>query len=60
MKCPYVVNTKIITQIGFKHDADGLPVTQTAIENQESTLSDCIEGNCAAWQNGHCQYGCGR
>lgn len=56
MKCPYAVNTKIITQIGFVHDGDGLPVTQTAIEKQEASFLDCINECCAAWYNGRCQY----
>lgn len=33
MKCPYAVNTKIVTKIGFKYDDNGLPVTQTAIDH---------------------------
>lgn len=56
MKCPYAVNTKIITQIGFAHDDSGLPVTQTAVESQESDFLDCVKEDCAVWRDGCCQY----
>ncbi|WP_195984068.1 hypothetical protein [Clostridium sp. D33t1_170424_F3] len=56
MKCPYAVNTRIITQISFEHDDNGIPTTQTAIENQEIAFPDCLERDCAAWIDGRCQY----
>ena len=56
MKCPYAVNTKIVTKIGFKYDDNGLPVTQTAIEGQEVLFPECIKRECAAWHDGGCWY----
>lgn len=52
MKCPYAVNTKIVTKIGFKYDDNGLPVTQTAIEGQKVMFPECIKRECAAWHDG--------
>lgn len=56
MKCPYAVNTRIITQIRFEYDDCGAQTTQTAVENQEATFPDCVRDDCADWLDGRCQY----
>lgn len=56
MKCPYVIDRKIITQTHIEHDEDGQQKDWTEVQNNKAVFAECEKENCGAWRNGRCCY----
>nr|DAZ02364.1 MAG TPA: hypothetical protein [Caudoviricetes sp.] len=56
MKCPYAVTRSTTSQTVYEYGEDGEMTMQQTVDHNEAKFVDCLEGNCAAWQNGRCQY----
>lgn len=56
MKCPYAVARSTTSQTVYEYGEDGEMTMQQTVDHNEAKFVDCLEGNCAAWQNGRCQY----
>ena len=58
MKCPYIVNTKIVSQETTDRDEIGNILQVQTIEKQTGSHTECLGCECAAWDDGRCKYKC--
>lgn len=56
MKCPYMTNSIQASRNTFSYDEDGKCITESSILQELHPFVECLEGDCAAWQDGRCQY----
>lgn len=56
MKCPYAVNRHVVQQIVMEYGENGEQTLQQTIERNTAEFVDCLEAECGAWKNGHCEY----
>lgn len=57
MKCPY--NAKLVEQVNqnhYEYDENGYNTFHQHKLVEAKMLMDCLEQECAAWQNGRCRY----
>jgi len=56
MKCPYIQNQVTVEEIAQEFDDNQCctAVTTTNVKNVE--LPDCLQADCVAWRNGHCNF----
>ena len=58
MKCPYIVDMTIITQLSYDRNEAGETDLVQSIETQTNNPIDCLGCECAAWDDGRCKYKC--
>lgn len=56
MKCPYAVNVQQYTQSVNEYDEEGNLVNESTMMLEFHPFAECPEMECAAWQDGRCQY----
>lgn len=57
MKCPYTILDTVQTnteRYGFDENGNCISRRHTLVEQRD--LMDCLKEECAAWQDGRCQY----
>lgn len=59
MKCPYAVDRHRVMQTSIDYDEEGIEIGSQTIEHNTAAFTDCLQENCGAWRDGHCQYGGG-
>lgn len=56
MKCPYAVTRKLMQKIVYTYDDDGQQIEQQTFETNLAEYVQCLEQECAAYQDGRCCY----
>lgn len=57
MKCPYTVDQVIQINVNrYKFDENGNCTSHQHKLVEQRGLTDCLREECAAWQDGRCQY----
>lgn len=54
MKCPYIFKIEQQTQTTYAYNDDGAVTVEGSLLNETQTPLDCLEDECAAWQEGRC------
>lgn len=56
MKCPYIVDYITVLTDHFKYNDENLNVCSYQYKSDMQIMHDCLQQDCAAWQNGKCTY----
>lgn len=57
MKCPYNNIVNQITKFTYDYMPDGNVSEYKQTFFQNGVFQECLKEDCAAWYNGHCNYG---
>lgn len=55
MICPYIVHRRLVVQLVRSFD-DEIDTGHEYVENNLAVCMECQKENCAAWQDGKCNY----
>lgn len=56
MICPYIVHRRVVSQLSRSLDEDMNDTGHEYVENNLACCMECQKENCAAWQDGKCNY----